>query len=333
MTCGVIARGDAGGLAAQTGEMARHVSPAKILLVDLGERGRGPTDRHRYDNYGAEVRVCEGIPKHADWQWLLTGVDCIYTAEATYDDSLARRCADRDVELVIHANPELWRDSSRGPTTRVYLPTAWEARRVKDASVLPVPVARDRLPFRQRTEAGTFLFPAGPAMKDRNGYSILMASLRHLRVNAKLVVSPWHREKVQRHSGYVNVEHRVGTPDYWTVYDDADVLVLPRRYGGLSLPIQEAASAGLAIVTLDLDPYRSFVHSAGLVGVTRPEKVPMKGGVFDVWGANPKELALVMRRLVAEPGLVAEMSAASGAWAATLDWGLWEGEWRRTLRA
>jgi hypothetical protein len=32
--------------------------------------------------------------------------------------------------------------------------------------------------------------------------------------------------------------------DYWAVYDDVSLLLLPRRYGGLCLPMQEAAACG-----------------------------------------------------------------------------------------
>lgn len=333
MACGILARADMGGIASQTLEMARHVAPTKILIVDLGPNGRGPTDPTLFDGLAPEILVSHGPPREAEWEWFLPGLDSVYMVESPYDDRLAEFCADAGVELVVHANPELWREEYRGETTRVVLPTRWEKHRVRRSTIMPQPIARDRLPFRQREQARTFLFPASPAMKDRHGSRLLMSSLRMVDRNFRLIVSPWAREKRLK-AGRIPVEYRQGQRDYWRIYDDADVLVLPRRYGGLSLPIQEAASAGLAIVTLDLPPYRDFLHPAGLVPAGIDEQgYPMKGGRFDIMGCKPGDLAAAITRLIRNPDLVAEMSAHSDAWAATLDWRIWKNEWRTLLRS
>ncbi len=48
------------------------------------------------------------------------------------------------------------------------------------------------------------------------------------------------------------------THDRWELYDGCAVLLLPRRYGGQSLPVVEAAARGLAVVMPDTPPNSEY---------------------------------------------------------------------------
>lgn len=327
---GLIARADQGGLGAQTWEMARHVRPSKILIVDLGPNGRGATRADRYENLGAEVFTCLGTPRGKHLEWLLDGVHAVYTAEGPYNDLLPSLAAERGVRLVLHANPELWAERYRGPTTDVALPTAWEQHRVHTSTVMPMPVARDRLPWGHREQARTFWHPAAPAMLDRNGTDIVLNALGHVRWAVTVIVSGSGRPEGITQIGRTTVVWAGERGDYWEGYDDADVLLLPRRYGGLSLPAQEALSAGLPVVMLDTGPY---VGLGGVLAVPALSAVDMamKGGSFPVHDTDPRLLAEKIDQLVDNPQLVALASLAANGTADALSWDAWRRPWRTLL--
>ena len=65
--------------------------------------------------------------------------------------------------------------------------------------------------------------------------------------------------------------HPVGyVEDRWDLYDGCSILVMPRRYGGLCLPVLEAMTRGLAVVMTDIEPNRTWpiVPVAAAAGAT-----------------------------------------------------------------
>ena len=328
MSLALIVRADQGGVGTQLWEIYRHVRPNKALILVDGERPRGAPRLERYADPGCEHRTAAHHPITDDtWEWFLDGTDTVFTVEGPYDNRLPKLCAQRGIRLVYHANPELWDERYRGTTTRVWLPTSWEQDRVRDAEVMVMPVDRERCAFRQRTSAATFLFPWGPAFHDRNGLELFLEATGQVRADVRLVIAGLHPPD----ASHGRVEYLGEVENYWGLYEEADVLVLPRRYGGLSLCIQEAASCGLPIVTLDRPPYGPELHRAGVVPSAGSYPARMRGGRFDVHRCEPRVLAQRIDWLAREPGLVVEMSAASDRFAAGLDWVAHEETWRGRL--
>ncbi len=108
--------------------------------------------------------------------------------------------------------------------------------------------------------------------------------------------------------------------NYWETYpDDIDLLVLPRRYGGLSLPVQECAALGVPALMLQTDPYaqEAFVHAIPSTGSSPGN---MKGGQVPVHTADPRALAAAIDILVAHPEQHQAASLEAGAWAETHSW-------------
>lgn len=334
MTLTLIGRADSGGLASQSIEIARHVQPDRILIPDFGPRGQGVTRIERLEPYANEIRHCVPKPGHEldpeDVEWLLD-TDSLFSIETPYARKLPHLAPRRKVRLALYSNPELWSEDYRGPTTKVYLPTSWESDRVPKAEVLPMPIARDRLPFRQRTEAKTFLFQCGTTFHDRNGRRALDAALRYLRIPIRLLIAGG-AGKPGRYRRGLRVEYVPERDDYWSVYEQADVLIMPRRYGGLSLPINEALSCGLPVITLDLPPYNAILPPESLIPTSHWRLEHMKGGTFAVHDCDPRVLARAIERFAQEPELVARLSKEGDVIAAGLDWSVWRDEWSRTLR-
>jgi glycosyltransferase involved in cell wall biosynthesis len=185
----------------------------------------------------------------------------------------------------------------------------------------------DRFEHRARPSDGpiTFYHPVAPAMLDRNGTKVVLDALRHVTEPCRVVFrspgqpSPW--SDPSRLIGAVEalwLDQDV--PMYWDAYPpETDVLVMPRRYGGLCLPVLEAAAQGIPALMTDLSPQASWpgVHRVAPVA---ERSHSMKGGEFPVWDTNPKHLARAMDQLCREPERVAKLSDAAYEWAWANSW-------------
>lgn len=346
----MIGRCDQGGLAALTREVHRHLRPSKTLLLDLANAGRGPCDPDDYEHGQVFPFDWRGSLTQAAVEWLCDGVEQVWTAETFYTadpdgaTSLlhhAHRCG---VETHVYTMPELapWTSPYTKPRPRkMTTPTAYMHHLLAEATILPCPVARDRLPFVQRDEVRHVFHPTGHAMRDRNGTRIFLDALANVITPLHVTIrysQTWLKQQqwtTVPHVGHHDVEWvEDGGSDYWrSIPVDADLLVLPRRYAGLSLPLQEAASRGVPALVLASDPYADapFTHT---LTPTRSEEVRMKGGLVPVWTADPRALAAAVERLVREPEQNAKASAAADSWAEEHAWsGPLGDRWRTELRA
>jgi glycosyltransferase involved in cell wall biosynthesis len=176
---------------------------------------------------------------------------------------------------------------------------------------------------------------AAPAFHDRNGTRLVLAAIRHLRRPCRVVIRAASARSLPTNHARANPRHvdvvidRTETADYADGWADGDVLVLPRRYGGQSLTMNEAASLGMGVLTLDLAPQNAWCHPDLLVPARRLRTIPMVGGAFPIHDTEPRTLAAAMDRLVDEPELAVEASKASDVYAESLSWDRWASEYRR----
>lgn len=320
------ARADRGGLAAQTREFHRHLQPDRTHVVLLAERGRGQQDPAWYPD--ATTSSDDIGPKMADR--FLDGLDAVWCAETPYRSDFFDRARRAGVRSYLHANPELWKVDFAPPDV-VLAPTSWRLDLLPDPVVLPFPIARDRLPFRQRSEARTFVHVAAPAMADRNGTRLVMAALPFVRSEIRLLILGYPGTLPSR-VGRVTVERVDETADYWRAWpDDGDVLLLPRRYAGQSLPMNEALSLGMPVVSLDVAPQNDWLPPETLVPGTRRSPRRMAGGPVMVHDADPRTLARVIDRLATDPELVRQCSDAADIHAEAMSWDTLLPVYRRLL--
>lgn len=342
MKWGLIARADNGGIGTQTVELARHLHPDRVLLIQPPPNAvRGRSYPGRYADW--EV-VSAGLrPSNAEIGAFLAGLDVIFTVEGVYRDGLGDIAARQGCALIVQANPELYRPRDLG-THHVVLPTSWRADRFPpNTPILAVPVNREVLPERRVERVRSWLHLCAPAMADRAGTNLVAAAAKFCQEPQRVVVNiprgmvapACLADRGRRFRiGEVSIElRRAEVTDYWALYgDDVDALLSPRRYGGLSLPMQEAASRGMPIVALELDPQK---HWGGIYYVPpgKARAVPMKGGRFDVWDADPHDLAMAMDTMVREPRIASALSVMAGRWAESLNWTRWTEPYRATLAA
>lgn len=311
---GVIARADDGGLGNLLSEFCRHLRPEAALLVELPEN-RGAHKSERVEAHVAEVRPCGNPLSRQDVAWLVARADVIYTAETCYSSALHGECQRAGTRLVLHVMPELFH---AGTTADILLnPTTYCAERFP--MILPVPVARDRLPFRARVGCSTFLHHVAPAMLDRNGTRLVLDALPYIKTPCTIRLIGLEDTPRTATIGRVRLELVPHSTEYWEQYtDDVDCLLLPRRYAGLAMTAQEGAACGIPTIALQRS---SLEYLPGVVSIPAhvQQRARFAGGRFDVLDARPRDLASAIERRVHHG--VETLSKEADDFAEAISWG------------
>lgn len=334
---GIIARPENRGLGLQTWEASRHLD-CSVLLVDVQEQ-RADIESH-WDRYPDATRA---VWRHGKFlkprvvrRWL-EQVDAVYTAETFYDVNLPNWAFAQDVATVCQLNPEFWRPSRLSSPTAWWSATQWRLEHVApETQVVPFPVALERFsPVAPHDGPCRWLHVAGRrAIYDRNGTDALVAALPLLTEPCTVTIAVQDGDGLERLGlpalpDHVRVELQGPVADYWRLYDDQDALVMPRRYGGLCLPVQESMAAGMAVLMPACSP-NAQTWPVAPTKVLGYELQHMRAGEVPVAQVDPFDIAKRMD-MFADPEYRRQWQQMSRAWAATHSWAQSTRDWRARL--
>lgn len=326
-----LVRSDDGGLGALTWEFWRHMWPARTLVVMTNHRSRGRSDISRFmsHSFDQQTRFTPGGPTSEDIDWLLTDAQVVYTAETWYSTALPQIAAARGVRTVLHAMPEM---DGKEQADLTLIPTEWRHETMPHTVVLPVPIATDRFTTQPREQLTTLYHVASAAMCDRNGLDIVLATMAHVRSPIKLVIrAPGQPGPTV--IGPVRIEwlpHHHG-PYFEAWPEGIDALIMPRRFGGLCLPVQEAWAQGIPALMTDLDPQRNWISPDALVPAYISELAHMKGGTIEVHDSDPRAWAQRIDDLAADPDRFQRLSDQARRLSDGLAWHTWTDRYQEIL--
>lgn len=339
----MLGRADSRGLAAQSESAAHHLLPDKVLVIDMHEFSPYPCDPSRFDGLNYRVGHFQAFTDE-DIDWLLTDIDVLLSHETFYDDRIILEARRRGVRTVVQYNHELatWLGGDGPRPDEFIAPALWriaefEERMGVKVTYLPSPVDTERLPYRQRTQARRFLHVAGhPAASDRAGTEILLRALPSIREQVTLTIrSQGHASRLfRRRNRNGNVQLELideNRPDYWTAYETPDVLIAPRRYGGQSLPVNEALCSGMPVIALDREPERSILPPESLVPSRAAKQIRTYAGIIDVDSCAPADLARRIDVFARDDELVTRLSKLAGEWRDEHSWEALLPAWNRVL--
>lgn len=333
MKLGVVARAELRGLGIQTRAVADALDADRVLLVEPRPASWQQRDELLAHHNVTKVAWKWGGQLHPekvvrDW---LEGLTVVYTAETPYDARLPMWAAKAGCALVRHANPEQLgpEEIIDGDPTVWWSATDWRLDKLPPGTrVVPMPVDLpaefDRgLRNRESGRPLRFVHSMGhAAAEDRAGTQVVSQAVRRLKFPARVdVFCQDRRLDVAFKSKVPGMDIRVherGVADQWDQYRASDVLVLPRRYGGLSLPSLEALAAGLVLVMTDCSPNR--VWPGPKVTPLRWRPVRMRCGWVDVCDPDPVHLAVLMNDMVRHPEQVDKWKTESRSWAEANSW-------------
>jgi hypothetical protein len=330
------ARADDRGLGRVTHDFYTHMRPARTLVVDMGEWAHQfPQHLDRYPD-ATVVPFNGGAIDDDVMRRFFAGLDVTVMAETAYDHrayDIARAVGCR---TVLMAMPEFHRHLTEqlpAPDV-VWVPTVWRLGTFPPGTrVVPVPVAAEEAPRLAQT-AGPLrvLHVAGHRTSgDRNGTLGFLRSLRLVRQPMAVRVTT----QDVRLPTVAGVKHLVtfdgrSPADHWRLYGHADVLVMPRRYGGLCLPVQEAMAVGLGVVMTDCEP-NPATWPICPVRCRPGQTIHTPGGPVVLNVPDPADLAVVLDRLATNPDEVADLRARAREWAEANSWAALEPLYRAEL--
>ena len=321
------ARADNSGLGVQSWEFYRHMQPAKTMAVDISNMTGKENDWSRY-NPDDTMRVL-GFPKTRDIEAFLEGVDVLFSLETPYNYDVYDMARAKGIKTVLQYNFEFL-DYLKKPNLprpdELWAPSDWELPRAEALGIplrrVPVPVNTKAVQRHQVAAARTFVHVAGhETTMDRNGTQDVIQAIMATDVDAHFIIYSQHdipmlqmlanddRVTVRRH----NFEW------YWELYDEGDVLLLPRRYGGLTLQMQEAMAAGMLPVMTDVSPNNAILPPELLVPTVNSQKL-MTRTEIDCHFIDPQALAKKITDLYNGVYGVAELSQKCYDYACSISW-------------
>lgn len=323
MRLGVVGRGDSRGLAYQSQSYIKHLDVERVYGIDMQELSPYPNDWRPFTDHCSEVTIQKysQLDEQELRRWM-RGLDVILSAETFYVEAIPNWAREEGVKTVLHINPEFssWHiPNNKVPRPDVLInPTIWRQEEYPDAIHLPMPVDREDFPFRQRTSASRFVHVAGHrAAADRAGTRIVIAALSRLK-DTDIVIRSQSSSGLS--SPFVGQRMQEGSlPTRQELYEDADVVLLPRRYGGNHLTYNEAVSSGCPVICLDRIPENTWGGNVLLPSYAR-SKLRTKGGPIPVNDGKPPHLIRTIQELKNDPDRVAQLSLEADAYAASISW-------------
>lgn len=261
------------------------------------------------------------LPQNEVMDWL-SGLDVVFTCETPYDWRLPDWARSVGCKTVVQGNPEFFRHDKpefgyKADPDEWWWPTPWRLDRLPTGRVMPVP-----MPDRERTNRTPpdldgrihFIHVVGKrAYEDRNGTDIFLAALRHITEECDVTVYGYGHE-LPEHQLPIGSPVRFrqfagGTPDRWDLYTDASVLVMPRRYGGNSLPALEAAACGVGVSMSQVSPNETM--ASRLIPCMDSRLINLACGRVHSADVDQATLGADLNLLAVSPDTVARMQSRS----------------------
>lgn len=345
MKLGLIARADNSGLGVQTWEFARHMQPERVLLIDVGHLHDEDTHTNKrtfLDRY-PDALVHKGWTPHSGClEQFLTGLDVVFTAETPYSSELIPMSEVYRVKTVIQPNWEFL-DVRHKPTLWA-APSLWNYDLMPEPRAhLPVPIATDRfgeLPDARGSGTLQFLHIVGrPAVHDRNGTAVLLDALEYVKSDITVTIKCQQggyvsslRPDLKTKKNVTLIIEPADVDNYWDLYQGYDMMILPRRFGGLCLPVNEALGAGMPVIMPNISPNNTWLPKDWLVPATLQGSFRAKQHV-DYYMVDPRDLAALIDDYATNPALYTQAKTQALQLRTELSWETLKPEYERVLSA
>ena len=329
MKIGLIARGDLTGLAVQTQAFYRHMNPVKTLVVDLSRHSKvSPSLENLPGGIIWDDKVYPNIKPKPDsvLEEFLKDIDVVFTCETPYNYWLFERARELGVKTVLQFNYEFldYGNGTTIPEPDVFAaPSVWHLEDVRkqlpnrDVIHLPVPVDREKFPFKRRTKLERLLHSVGTGTgEDRNGTYSSIKAMEQVH-DAHLVVRSQNKISAKSSDNVSFIKSKVKDPS--ELYDQGDCLLMPRKFGGLCLPMNEALSCGMPVLVSDCEPQSDWVPEELRIPVSRVGKLQTRKPL-SVYECSPKDIASKINWLYDSPSKVEEYSEWADSYAESISW-------------
>lgn len=308
MRIGLIARSEiARGIAIQSRNFYDHMPVDSVLLVRMPQ----PDCVEAPDWYANRVDAVYDRRHHQLDEDLVRGwlstVDVVFTVETPNDWRIPLWCKEMGVKLVIQGNPEFVRHGTPGyeqmpHPDEWWWPTRWRLENLPPGQWMPVPHDPRPAPRTESDRLRVLHVIGKRAWADRNGTDLLVQAVRMFSKPITLTLHSIDEglPEFPRVRDVEYVKKLSAVDDRWTMYENQDVLLLPRRYGGLCLPALEAAACGLVVAMTNTSPNEEL--AAIRFGGQTNRRLDLACGPVPSIDASPTRIAETINWLASQPG-------------------------------
>lgn len=299
---GLIVRGDDTGLGNQTRNLCYMLKPDRILYINSKPFNGNPQHMDWYENFQGISSL--GFPDNATVKRFLSGLTHVLTAETFYSYELIRLANANGIKTFNQVNYEFC-DHLRQSLPLPYkwlMPSYWYLEemtaRFESVEYLPPPIytrdfkqARDTNFARSDTRRRFVHIVGKQAEHDRNGTEDLLKALEYCKADFELVIRSQYPLDywIDDRRVTFDFENRSNAKLY-ELYEDFDALIMPRRYGGLCLPANEALCSALPVIMTDISPNNKVLPEDWLVQA-RVQKQFMTRTMIDCYMSDVQDLA------------------------------------------
>lgn len=303
MRLGIIVRSDLTGLGIQSRNWVRLLKPDKVILIDSSPFNRNEQHPEWYEDYN--VMPIHGFIQASQINQVLDGIDILLTFEIPYSYELIKAAKARGVKTIIQNNWE-FTDYLQNPA----LPfpdllvnhSYWNLDKQKElwpqiSEYCATPLFLEEydsitLQNFERKGKRRFLHIAGRrTYEDRNGTEDLLEAVKRIspEVDFELVIKTQTTELPEIRDSRIVID-RSAPLDEKELYRGFDGLIMPRRYGGACLPMNEALAAGLPVIMTNIDPNNKVLPKEWLVKAREKTQFMARTTII-VYESDRQELA------------------------------------------
>ena len=301
---GLVVFANNGGIGIQTKRLYEMLKPTKVMIVD--STGFSKNKQFHPEWYPEDSMITKGFPKNYHINEWLYGVDSVLFVEDPYNFYFIYACRERGIKTIVQTNYEFCENifASWLPVPDLFLmPSYWKLNEMKerfgDDKVIYLPPPIDPEEFSEAKELNfkkkgrpRFLHIVGTlAAGDRNGTLDLLKSIPLTKKNFELVIHSQHKLPEEYIIDDPRVTYRIKNFEKNSeLYHNFDGLILPRRYGGLSLTTNEALMSGIPVMMPNISPNDELLPSRWLVPAKVTSKMQTKV-LLDIYSTNIEKLA------------------------------------------
>lgn len=302
---GIVCFANASGLGAQTRRLTYMLKPHRLLVVDSSGFSKNKEQNwHWYDQFtGYKVH---GFPTDFEIKKFLEGLTHVLVCENPLNFFLFSWAERMGIKTFCQSNYEFC-DNLAHPhlplPSKFLMPSYWMVEEMKskfgEDRVMYLPPPLDMAEFKVARETNlarkgkvNFLHIIGTlAAHDRNGTLDLLKALKYTEAEFNLTIKSQHPLPEE----YMVTDHRItykvgNETENSDLYKDFDCLILPRRYGGLSLTTNEGLASGLPILMPDISPNNQLLPKEWLFEAAKTSQF-MARVPIDVYSSDPHKMA------------------------------------------
>ena len=311
MRLGIIARSDNTGLGNQTRELVNMLNPSKVMLINSTSFNRNKQHPEWYEGY--DCQHVRGFPKAFEIDIFLKGLDVVLTCETFYNKEFIPLARRKKVKTVLQYNYEFLEHLQQPDLALpdVFLsPSLWNFEHVEGlfgnkTNVIYLPPPTDHTLFNAvrknniSKHHNRILHIGGKAAsEDRNGTKSVVEMLKHSKGDYEVVIKTQTPLDLKCNDPRLIVDTN-DAENRESMYDGFDAMVLPRRYAGLCLPMNEALMSGLPVFMTDISPNNRVLPQEWLAKSDKISKLRTRT-TLDVYAADAENLAHIVDNYMKE---------------------------------